>query len=110
MNNNNLEASRSQTGFTLLEIIVVVFILSLLVAIVASLFVGPSMFLIAYFTDFPRGYYIALIMSIAVFSFVWFWQAIYLIIGGLLIMIPGIYLLTRFLQAYPIPPVEIIDG
>ncbi|SPQ01162.1 pseudopilin, cryptic, general secretion pathway [Candidatus Sulfobium mesophilum] len=42
MKNNNLEASRSQTGFTLLEIIVVVFILSLLVAIVAPKIMGRT--------------------------------------------------------------------
>jgi hypothetical protein len=40
----------------------------LLVATIGALFVGPSMVLIAYFNDFLRGYYIAFILSLAVFS------------------------------------------
>ena len=42
MKNNNPEASRRRAGFTLLEIIVVVFILSLLVAIVAPKIMGRT--------------------------------------------------------------------
>ena len=78
----------------------------LVVAIVGSLFVGPSMALIAYFTDFMRGYYIAFIISLAVFSYIWFEQPSYMIIGGLLIIIPGVVLLVRFLRQYPLPPQE----
>jgi hypothetical protein len=75
----------------------------LLVAIVGSLFVGPSTVLIAYFKDFLRGYYIAFILSLAVFSLIWFGQPIYLVIAGLLIMIPGLVLLIRFLRDHPQP-------
>ncbi len=39
----------------------------LLVAALGSLFVGPSMLVMAYVNDFPRGYYIAVLMALAVF-------------------------------------------
>ena len=78
----------------------------LLVAAVGALFVGPSMTLIAYFTDFPRGYYIAFILSLAVFSLIWFGQPVYLIAAGLLIIIPGGVLLIRFLRQHPLPSGE----
>jgi hypothetical protein len=79
----------------------------LLVAVVGALFVGPSMALIAYFTDFTRGYYIAFIMSLAVFSWIWFDQPIYFVIAGLLILIPGVVLFVRFLREHPLPPAEV---
>lgn len=73
----------------------------LLVAAVGALFVGPSMLLIAYFTDFPRGYYIALILSLGVFFMIWFWQPLIQIGAALLIIIPGLILFVRFLRQYP---------
>jgi hypothetical protein len=79
----------------------------MVVAIVGALFVGPSMVLIAYFNDFLRGYYIAVIMSLAVFSLIWFGQPVYLIAAGLLIMLPGIVLFARFLRQHPLPPAEV---
>lgn len=82
----------------------------LLVAAVGALFVGPSTALIAYFNDFTRGYYIAFILSLAVFSLIWFGQPIYLIIAGLLILLPGMVLFVRFLQQYPLPPAEARHG
>jgi len=78
----------------------------LLVAVVGALFVGPSMAMIAYFNDFTRGYYIAFILSLAVFSWIWFDQPIYYVIAGLLIMIPGVVLFVRFLREHPLPPAE----
>jgi hypothetical protein len=78
----------------------------LLVASLGALFVGPSMVLIAYFTDFSRGYYIAFVMSLAVFSLIWFGQPAYLVAAGLLILIPGVVLFTRFLRQHPLPPAE----
>ena len=79
----------------------------LLVAAIGALFVGPSMFLIAYFTDFLRGYYIALIMTLAVFCLIWFGEPVYLIAAALLILIPGVVLFARFLRQYPLPPAEV---
>jgi hypothetical protein len=78
----------------------------MVVAIAGALFVGPSMLLISYFNDFLRGYYIAVIMSLAVFSLIWFGQPIYLIIAGLVIIIPGLVLFIRFLRKHPLPPTE----
>jgi hypothetical protein len=75
----------------------------LLVAVIGALFVGPSMVLIAYFNDYLRGYYIAVILSLAVFSLVWFGQPIYLIASGFVILVPGIILFFRFLRAHPLP-------
>jgi len=79
----------------------------LAVAIVGALFVGPSMTLIAYFSDFLRGYYIAFILSLAVFSLIWFSQPVYMTIAGLVIIVPGVILLVRFLRQHPLPPAEI---
>ncbi len=78
----------------------------LLVAVIGVLIVGPSMILMAYFNDFLRGYYIAIILSLAVFCLIWFDQPVYLIVAGLLILIPGIVLFARFLHQHPHPPVE----
>jgi hypothetical protein len=79
----------------------------LLVATIGALFVGPSMVFLAYFNEFMRGYYIAVILSLAVFSLIWFGEPVYLIIAGLLILIPGVVLFIRFLRNYPLPPPEV---
>ena len=79
----------------------------LLVATIGALFVGPSMVLLAYFNEFMRGYYIAIILSLAVFSLIWFGKPVYLIIAGLLIIIPGVVLFIRFLRSHPLPPAEV---
>lgn len=76
----------------------------LIVAVIGALFVGPSVSLIAYFNDFMRGYYIAFIISLGVFSLIWFSQPVYVIAAGLLILIPGIVLFARFLRQHPQPP------
>jgi MFS family permease len=78
----------------------------MMVALIAALFVGPSMTLIAYFTEFLRGYYIAFILSLAAFSLVWFRQPVYFTIAGLIILIPGVILFVRFLREHPLPPAE----
>jgi len=73
----------------------------LLVAAVGALFVGPSMIVIAYFIDFPRGYYIALVMSLGVFLMIWFGQPLIQVVAAILILIPGLVLFVRFLRQYP---------
>jgi hypothetical protein len=75
----------------------------LAVATVASLFVGPPMILIAYFVDFPRGYYIAVMMSLAVFLMILVNQPVYAVVIGGLIALPGLVLFVRFLKRYPLP-------
>ncbi|MFH1523411.1 MAG: hypothetical protein ABIF04_00430 [Chloroflexota bacterium] len=77
-------------------------IMDLAVASIGALFVGPSMVLVAYFTDFPRGYYIATLFSLAVFLMIYLNQPIYPIIIGVLISLPGLVLFVRFLQKYPL--------
>ena len=76
------------------------------VAAIASLFVGPSMILIAFFIDFTRGYFIAILMALAVFLMVLFNQPIYPILIGALILVPGVVLFVRFLRKYPLHRVE----
>ena len=76
----------------------------LLVAAVGALFVGPSMMAIAYFTDFPRGYYIAFVMALGVFLMIWFWQPLIQVGAAFLILIPGLVLFARFLRQYPLIP------
>jgi len=82
----------------------------LLVAVIAALFAGPATVLISYFNENMRGYYVAFILSLAVFSLIWFGQPIYLIIAGLLIIIPGVILFIRFLHQYPLPKNEVSNG
>ena len=76
--------------------------MDLAVATIGSLFIGPSMILIAYFMDFPRGYFIAVMMALAVFLMILLNQPIYSIIVGILIAVPGAVLFARFLKKYPL--------
>jgi len=79
----------------------------LAVAAVGSLFVGPSMILIAYFSDFPRCYYIAVMMSLAGFLMILLNRPVYAVIIGGLISLPGLVLFVRFLKRYPLPQEEV---
>ena len=75
----------------------------LAVAALGSLFVGPPMLFIAYMTDFPRGYYIAILFALAIFSMIYTNQPIYpAVIGGLILLL-GLVLFIRFMKKYPIP-------
>jgi hypothetical protein len=76
--------------------------MDMIVASIGALFVGPSMILIAYFIDFPRGYYIAVMFALAVFLMIYLNQPIYPIIIGVLIAIPGVVLFVQFLRKYPL--------
>jgi hypothetical protein len=80
------------------------------VALIGSMLVGVSMILMAYFNDFPRGYYIATMASLAVFLMIWLNQPIFPIILGGLIILPGVILFIRFLSKYPLPQREILHG
>jgi len=75
----------------------------LAVAAVGSLFVGPPFILIAYFSDFLRGYYIAILMALAVFLMILFNQPIYPLALGGMILVPGLVLFVQFLRQYPLP-------
>lgn len=80
------------------------------VAAVGSLFVGPSFLLIAYFTDFPRGYYIGVMMALAVFLMILVNKPIYPILIGGLIILPGLVLFIQFLRKYPLPQRDVSNG
>ncbi len=82
----------------------------LVVAVVGALFVGPGFTVMAYFIDFPRGYYIAAVTSLAVFCMIWFENALFYLAAGLLIILPGIFLFIRFLLQHPLPPRELQNG
>jgi hypothetical protein len=77
-------------------------IMDLIVASIGALMVGPSMILVAYFRDFPRGYYIAVMMALTVFLMLFLNQPVYPIIIGILIALPGFVLFIRFLRKYPL--------
>ncbi|HNT74170.1 MAG TPA: hypothetical protein PKH77_04015 [Anaerolineae bacterium] len=76
----------------------------LVVAVIGALMVGPSIIVIAYFSDFPRGYYIAIMMALAVFVMIYLNQPLYAIMIGGLIILPGLVLFVRFLKTYPLQP------
>jgi len=75
---------------------------NLAIAIAAALFVSPGMLLIAYKMDNPRGYYHAVVMTTAIFLMILLDQAWWMVLGGVLIILPGIYQLVWFLKQYPL--------
>jgi hypothetical protein len=77
-------------------------IMDLVIASIGALMVGPSMILVAYFRDFPRGYFIAIMISLAVFLMIYLNQPVYPIVIGALIALPGLVLFVGFLQKYPL--------
>jgi hypothetical protein len=78
-------------------------LMDLTVALIGSLFVVVGMTLTAYFSDFPRGYFIAAMMALAVFLMIYLNQPVYPILIGALMIIPGAVLFFRFLKKYPLP-------
>jgi hypothetical protein len=82
----------------------------LAVSALAALFVGPPMLFIAFMNDFPRGYYIAILMALAVFLIIYLNQPLYPLILGGLIIVPGLVLFIRFLRTYPLPQGDESNG
>jgi len=74
----------------------------LMIAVVAAIFVVPGMLLIAYKMENPRGYYHAVVMALAVFLMILFDQAWWMVLGGFLILLPGLVQFMLFLQRYPL--------
>ncbi len=85
-------------------------VMDLVVAAVGSLFVGPSMILVAHFSDFRRGYYIAVLMSLAVFLMLYLNEPLYPMLIGALIVLPGLVIFVRFLRKYPRPHEDVAHG
>ena len=75
---------------------------NLMVAVFAVIFVAPGMLLIAYKADIPHGYYHAVVMALGVFLMILLDQAGWMVLGGALILVPGLVQLVRFLRRYPV--------
>ncbi len=80
------------------------------VAAISALIVGVSLLVIAYFSDFMRGYYIAIMMALAVFLMIFYNQPVFPLVIGALILLPGVVLLIRFLNKYPRPKGDELHG
>jgi len=52
-------------------------VMDLIVASIGALIVSPSMILVAYFKDFPRGYFIAVMIALAVFLMLYLNRPVY---------------------------------
>jgi hypothetical protein len=74
----------------------------ILVAAIGSLMLGISMIVSAFFADFPRGYYLAVMMALAVFLMIYLNQPVYALIIAGLIILPGLVLFVRFLKTHPL--------
>lgn len=74
----------------------------LVVASIGMLMVGSGMLVMVYFTDFSRGYYIAVLMAVAAFLMILFNRPLIPVLIGVVIIIPGIVLLMRFIRRYPL--------
>jgi uncharacterized PurR-regulated membrane protein YhhQ (DUF165 family) len=68
-----------------------------------GLFVGSAMAFIAYYNDFPRGFYVAAMFAASFFLSEWLDNPLFFALAAALIMIPGVVLLVRFLQEHPLP-------
>lgn len=79
----------------------------LLVASISALFAGVGTLVPAYFNEYLRGYYISLILAVAVFAMIYAQQPVYLVIAGLLVILPGVVILARFLHDHPLTQVEV---
>ena len=77
----------------------------LVVSLIGAMIICVSMTVSAHFSDFLRGYYIALLMAVAVFLILFLDRPIYPLLIGAVIVIPGIILLVRFIRQHPLPTV-----
>jgi hypothetical protein len=76
--------------------------MDLFVPLFAGLFVAVVMCIIAYFIEFYRGMYIALLFGLGIFLNEFFDLPVALVVGAVLIAIPGVILLIRFIRQYPV--------
>ncbi len=76
--------------------------MGILVPLFAGLFVTIIMSLIAYFLEFYRGMYIALLFGLSIFIDMSFDLPIAMLVGAVLVAIPGLILFIRFIKQYPI--------
>lgn len=78
----------------------------LAVSLIGAMIVCVGMTISAHYSDFLRGYYIALLMAVAVFLILFLDRPIFPLLIGAVIVIPGIVLLVRFIRQHPLPTVE----
>ncbi len=78
----------------------------LMVAVVAVIFVTPGMLAIAYFADIPHGFYHAVVMALAISLMILLDQAWWMVLGGVLILLPGLVQFFQFLQRYPMEKIS----
>lgn len=76
------------------------------VASIAALIVGVSTFVISYFKEFVRGYYIAVLMAGGFFFTLVLDTTTPMIAAGAIILLPGLVLFAKFLREHPLPPRE----
>jgi MFS family permease len=76
--------------------------LDILVPLGAGLFVTLIMSIIAYFIEFYRGMYIALLFGLGVYIDMAFDLPVAMLVLGILAAVPGLILLVRFMRQYPV--------
>ena len=81
-----------------------------IIGIFITLFVGTIFTLIAYFNDFLRGYYIAIVVTLGIGGRELLDLPVLIPIMGGLIAVPGIFLFVRFLRTHPILHLEERNG
>lgn len=75
---------------------------SLMLAVVVVIFVSPGMLAIAYLSDIPHSYYHATVVALALFLMILLDSAWWMVLGGVLIVLPGLVQFVLFLQRYPL--------
>jgi hypothetical protein len=85
-------------------------VMDLLVPLFAGLFVAILMCIVAYFIDFYRGMYIGLVFGLGIFLDSLFDLPVILVVGAVLIAIPGLVLFIRFIRQYPIQSNKVEHG
>lgn len=77
-------------------------IMDMLVPLFAGLFVTVVMGIVAYIIEFYRGMYIAVLFGLGIFLDTMFDLPGAMVVGAILIAIPGVILLVRFIRQYPV--------
>jgi hypothetical protein len=85
-------------------------VMDLLVPLFAGLFVAILMSIVAYFIDYYRGMYIGLVFGLGIFLSEYFDLPVALVVGAVLIAVPGVILLVRFIRQYPIQSNKVEHG
>lgn len=81
-------------------------VMDLFVPLFAGLWVTVVMCVIAYFLEYYRGIYIAVLFGLGIFIDMAFGLPVVLVVFGILAAIPGLILLIRFINQYPVQTVR----